>query len=147
MKVYDITQELLGSVVFPGDPVPERTMLKRIADGDICNLSYLKMCAHNGTHVDAPFHFVAEGLTIDQVPLRTWIGPAYVAAFEGIIGTPDIRRILDQMDGAAASADAPLRAGSKDPVKRLLIKGKATLSYEAAEVLAQTDLVLFGNES
>ncbi|MBO6159316.1 MAG: cyclase family protein [Firmicutes bacterium] len=140
MKLYDITQELLGSVVFPGDPIPERKLLKRIEDGDVCNLSYLQMCAHNGTHVDAPRHFVKDGITIDQIPLEIWIGNAYVAEFTGDIGADEIKRILSDMDQAAEKA-------SLGPVKKLLIKGKATLTLEAAEVLAGTDLELFGNES
>lgn len=31
---------------------------------------------HGGTHVDAPIHFVRGGRTIDEVPLKEWIGPA-----------------------------------------------------------------------
>ena len=140
MKLYDITQELFSCVVFPGDPVPQKTALMRIADGDICNLTSLSMCAHNGTHVDAPYHFVRDGITIDQIPLSTWIGNAYVAAFEGVIGAADIRQILDAMEQLAREAGI-------NPIRKLLIKGKATLSYEAAEVLTETDLELFGNES
>ena len=33
---------------------------------------------HGGTHLDAPIHFQAEGLTTDQVPLDSLIGPAIV---------------------------------------------------------------------
>ena len=36
------------------------------------------MTAHAGTHVDAPLHFVAKGASIDQVPLTTLMGPAWV---------------------------------------------------------------------
>ena len=31
---------------------------------------------HGGTHADAPIHFAKNGRTIDQIPLREWIGPA-----------------------------------------------------------------------
>ncbi len=54
MKIYDISQEVFDCTVFPGDPQPERIRMQRIADGDICNLTGINMCAHNGTHVDAP---------------------------------------------------------------------------------------------
>ena len=57
MKIYDISQELFGSEVFPGDEAPLRRVVGSIKDGNICNLTALSMCAHNGTHVDAPFHF------------------------------------------------------------------------------------------
>lgn len=31
---------------------------------------------HGGTHVDAPVHFAEHGVTIDQIPLNEWRGPA-----------------------------------------------------------------------
>lgn len=31
---------------------------------------------HGGTHADAPLHFAKDGRTIDQIPLKEWIGPA-----------------------------------------------------------------------
>jgi len=31
---------------------------------------------HTGTHVDAPYHFIPDGLTMDQVPLEWLCGPA-----------------------------------------------------------------------
>jgi len=34
--------------------------------------------SHNGTHVDAPYHFIERGETIDKMPLDTMIGPARV---------------------------------------------------------------------
>lgn len=140
MKIYDITQEVFSCVVFPGDPAPEREILLETAKGDVCNLSKFSMCAHNGTHVDAPYHFIQNGKKLDEVPLDAWIGDAYVAKFEGTIAPNDIRRILHQLDEAAAS--------SGKEIKKLLIKGKATLSYEAAEVLlSEGKIELFGNES
>ena len=33
---------------------------------------------HGGTHLDAPQHFAAEGMTTDQLPLRNLIAPAVV---------------------------------------------------------------------
>jgi len=40
------------------------------------------MTVHTGTHLDAPFHFVPDGLTIDQLPLEIFIGPAVVCAVD-----------------------------------------------------------------
>ncbi|KIK56923.1 hypothetical protein GYMLUDRAFT_61758 [Collybiopsis luxurians FD-317 M1] len=34
--------------------------------------------SHTGTHVDAPSHFIADGKTIDQIPLSALVGPAIV---------------------------------------------------------------------
>ena len=40
--------------------------------------STFSMFAHYATHVDAPVHFIPEGLAIDQVSLQSLIGPAAV---------------------------------------------------------------------
>lgn len=40
------------------------------------NCSRLSTSIHCGTHMDAPFHFLGDGVTIDCVPLEQCIGPA-----------------------------------------------------------------------
>ena len=61
MKIHDISQEVFGCDVYPGDPKPIKTKISSIPDGDLYNLSSFSMCAHNGTHVDAPAHFLKDG--------------------------------------------------------------------------------------
>ncbi len=131
MKIYDISQELFGCAVYPGDPQPERFVTLSIKNGDVCNLTAFKMCAHNGTHVDAPFHFYADGKTIDQVDLDRFIGWAYVAEHEGDISADDAKNILKAANGC----------------ERILVKGKAVVTKEAAQVFADKGIKLFGNES
>lgn len=131
MKIYDISQELFGCAVYPGDPQPERFVTLSIKNGDVCNLTAFKMCAHNGTHVDAPFHFYADGKTIDQVDLDRFIGWAYVAERDGDISADDAKNILKAANGC----------------ERVLVKGKAVVTKEAAQVFAQEGIKLFGNES
>ena len=63
MKIHDISQELFSCEVFPGDPAPEKKTVLSMENGDKCNLTSLSMCAHNGTHVDAPYHFYRDGRT------------------------------------------------------------------------------------
>ncbi|MBR5979762.1 MAG: cyclase family protein, partial [Oscillospiraceae bacterium] len=120
----------------PGDPSPEKETMLRISEGAVCNLSAFRMCAHNGTHVDAPYHFYDDGKTIDEVDLDRFIGYAYVTEHEGDVDARDAGEILD----AAAKADP--RAS-----ERILIKGKASVTKEAAEIFAQRGIKLFGNES
>ncbi len=38
--------------------------------------SAVKMAIHQGTHIDAPCHFFADGLNIDEMPLETFCGRA-----------------------------------------------------------------------
>lgn len=134
--IYDIAQEVFGCEVFPGDPHPEKITALSLKNGDVCNLTEIHMCAHNGTHVDAPYHFLDEGKTIDQVDLDRFIGYAYVAEHEGDILADDARRILE----AAKAKD-------ERAVERILVKGKATVTKGAAEVFAEAKIKLFGNES
>ena len=67
MKIYDISQEVFKCSVFPGGEQPQRIVMETIKGGSACNLTGLTMCAHNGTHVDAPYHFYDDGKTIKQV--------------------------------------------------------------------------------
>ncbi|MBQ2273615.1 MAG: cyclase family protein [Clostridia bacterium] len=136
MKIYDISQEVFGCVVFPGDPAPERTVLCSMERGDLYNLTQFSMCAHNGTHLDAPAHFLRDGDTVDAIPLTATVGKAFVADFDGLCTAADAEEILR-------------RAASHDPesAKRILLKGKTTVSLEAAQVFAEAGILLIGNES
>jgi arylformamidase len=68
MAWIDITVPLDDNLpVWPGDPAPERGLVSSMADGAVCNVTRLSLCAHNGTHVDAPFHFIADGRTIETI--------------------------------------------------------------------------------
>ena len=136
MKIYDISQEVFSCAVYPGDPHPEREIKLKISDGAVCNLSAFSMCAHNGTHADAPLHFIDGGKSVDRVDLDRFIGYAYVAAHEGPVLAEDAERILK----AAAALDP--RAA-----ERILVKGRAVVTAEAARVFARKGIKLFGNES
>lgn len=68
MEFFDISKELFSTEVYPGDPVPEKKAFMSIAGGDACNLTILKMGSHNGTHMDAPHHFVDRVLLAEKVP-------------------------------------------------------------------------------
>lgn len=138
MKIYDISQEVFSCQVYPGDPAPERDVLCSMEDGEFYNLTAFHMCAHNGTHVDAPFHFVRDGKTIDEVELKAFAGMAYVTEHEGIVTAEDAEKILQKASQMQAENIAD---------KRILIKGKAEVSLEAAEVFAKAGIFLLGNES
>lgn len=136
MEIFDISQEVFGCKVFPGDPSPERIVKMSISSGDICNLTEIKMCAHNGTHVDAPYHFINDGKTIDQVDMDRFIGYTYVVEHEGDIEEADAERFI-----AEAKASDPRAA------ERILVKGDATVTAAAARIFARESIKLFGNES
>lgn len=132
--IIDISQEVFSCNVFPGDPSPEAKRMMSIEQGDICNLTGFSMCAHNGTHVDAPFHFIQDGDTIDKIGLEPFVGDCYVARHEGDVTAEDAVTIM-------ANAKA---TGSSE---RILIAGKATVTADAARIFAQSNVKLIGNES
>ena len=132
--IIDISQEVFSCKVFPGDPAPASQRVLSIEKGDICNLTSFSMCAHNGTHVDAPFHFLSSGNTIEKIELDAFVGDCYVVYHEGNVAADDATNILEKAKAAQAS-------------ERILIAGKATVTADAARVFAQSKIKLLGNES
>lgn len=136
MNIYDISQEVLRCAVYPGDPAPKRVVLQDMERGDLYNLSSFQMCNHNGTHVDAPAHFLRDGATVDKVDLTAYVGLSYVAEHSGAVMAADAQRILDRA-----------RTADKEAARRILIRGDCVVSAEAAQVFADAGLLLLGNES
>lgn len=59
--------------IYPGSPEEEIIPVNRIKKGDPSNTTTFKHFLHNGTHVDAPFHFYDKGTTIDQIPIENFV--------------------------------------------------------------------------
>ena len=135
MKIYDISQEVFSCQVYPGDPRPERKILKSMEKGEKYNLTAFDMCAHNGTHIDAPLHFIKDGKTVDEICLEAVVGMAYVAEHEGVVTGEDATAILKK-----ATAQNP------EAAKRILLKGDVEVSLEAAKVFAAAGILLLANE-
>jgi arylformamidase len=81
VKLYDISLTLSPHSIrwVTAQPL-ELIERKRMSRGDTNNSSSVHTSVHAGTHVDAPFHFVPDGITIESLPLETFIGPARVCA-------------------------------------------------------------------
>lgn len=134
MKIYDISQAVLSSEVYPGDPAPRLDKIADMSRGDTYNLSEFSMCAHNGTHIDAPRHFIEDGKTIGEIDLSRVIGACYVALPKGEINGAEAQRILEN---ARKHTDA---------ASRILIKGKWEVTSEAATVFREGGVRLVGVE-
>jgi arylformamidase len=122
MYIIDITQPLLSSRVYPGDTAPVLTRVRQMPEYAY-NLTDLSMCVHNGTHVDAPRHFIDGGAGVGDVCLDVFYGPCTVADWGGSIGPL-------------------LEAGAE----RLLIRGDAQITPEAAAAIVQAGVRLVGVE-
>lgn len=135
IKIYDISQGVFGCEVYPGDPEPKKKVLKSMDKGEVYNLTAFNMCAHNGTHVDAPFHFINDGKKLDEIDLEAFVGMAYVAEHNGVVTGDDAEKIIEKA-----------RKQNPEAVKRILLKGDVEVSIEAAKVFASSKILLLGNE-
>lgn len=78
-KIYDISLTVTpGLPVWPGDPPVMLERVSKMEEGKHNNVSKFAMSAHAGTHVDAPYHFIADGETIEKLPVDVLVGPAQV---------------------------------------------------------------------
>src|SRR5438874_615661 len=66
-----------GMPVYPGDP-PVEFQPHSSLDVDGFRVTELRLGTHAGTHLDAPAHFLADGSTVDVLPLAELVGPARV---------------------------------------------------------------------
>ena len=132
--IYDISQPVFECEIFPGDPVPEKKSVCSMEEGGLYNLTAFSMCAHNGTHVDAPLHFIRDGKGIGELAPEKFAGKALVISREGLLAGTDAAEILQR--ARVSGAD-----------KRILIKGGAVVSAEAARVFAEAGVYLIGNEA
>jgi arylformamidase len=101
----DVTATLDSATtpVYAGDPPMHFEFVKDMRKGDPLTLSSYALGAHSGTHVDAPMHFVANGASIDQVPLDRFIGRARV------IEIPDSIQAIDAAELARHDWHGALR--------------------------------------
>jgi arylformamidase len=110
MKVIDISTPLVsGMAVYEGDPPCTITSVQTVdeSDPDSYALSMLHCTGHTGTHIDAPKHFAADGVSVDRIPIQLLCGPARVLDLRGV--------------GLAIRAEH-LRARDLSGVERLLLR-------------------------
>ncbi len=130
MQLIDITRELMRAPVYPGDPAPTLTRLTDMSAGDACNTTALNACLHNGTHMDAPRHFIPYGDGIDKISLEACIGECVVIEYSGLLLGDEAEDLLYRLLGK----------------KRVLFKGDIQISPSAAFVLSGAGLKLIGVE-
>lgn len=128
MKIYDISKELFAASVYPGDPSPKKESFCTIAQAG-CNVTVLTLGSHNGTHMDAPLHFVEGGRAMDQLDLEKCVGKCRVVRAQGKLTPEWVEDVL---------------AGG---VERLLVAGEIEMTLEAAKKMTALGLDFLGVES
>ena len=143
MSLHDISLKLAGDTVrWVTAPPFELEERRRMSKGDPNNSSALNMSVHSGTHIDAPFHFVAEGLTIDDLPLDRFIGP-------GLVFEVDAARYITKEHVESIKLDGATRVLFKTRNSELLHQREyepdfAAFSVEAAQSLVEHGVELVG---
>jgi arylformamidase len=122
MQLIDITQPLFECKVYPGDTAPSFTRVRQMPEFAY-NLTDIELCVHNGTHIDAPRHFIDGGAGVGVLQLDAFYGACTVAAFYGDI-TPILKRCSE----------------------RLLLRDDAEITVEAATLIARSHVKLIGIE-
>ena len=146
MGIIDIARTINPTLaVWPGDTPFSAEVRLAMSQGASINLTTLTLSSHTGTHVDAPYHFSDDDLTLENVPLQPYVGPATVVT---------VRR----EHGPLTPADFPDLAWPG--VERLLVHSSASAmpvdhfpteivypSPELAALMAQHNVVLFGSDA
>ena len=127
MHIYDISLMLSPNMpTWPGDPSLVLERVKKIEEGSHSNVSRLELSVHTGTHVDAPYHFLSKGKTVDTLSLSHLTGRVYVSYL------PDVSQI---------TAEVLERAEIPPRTRRILFKTRNSEIWARNEKTFQTDFV------
>lgn len=111
-------------------------------DGAAFTVTRMEIDSHTGTHIDAPFHFIAGGDTSDRLPIDVFVGPAQVCDLRRMeaIGAEHLR---DR--GAGSAPRCLLKTDNSEWIKTGPIPEAPTyLSEEGARYLVDQGVRLVG---
>ena len=143
----DVTTTLDPSTtpVYEGDPPMRFDFVKDMHKGDALTLSSYTLGAHSGTHIDAPMHFIRDGVSIDRVAIDRLMGPA---------------RVIEIGDGVQVIDAAELQRHDWNNSPRILFRTRSSIrgwmaspgfhrdfayiAPDAAQLLADANVQLVG---
>lgn len=146
MKIYDVTLPIhKDMLVWEGDPKVSIQNVATVAKDGV-RLSHFSLGSHTGTHVDAPSHFLEEGDTLDKIPLEKFIGKCRVLNLTDLshqeIGVSDLSKITIKKGDRLLFKTGNFRLLQSSTFPKKYI----SLSFEAAEFLAEKGVVLVGTD-
>jgi kynurenine formamidase len=98
-RVVDLTYTLdARQPALAGHPRLQITAVHTFAEHGRSNMA-ISCSLHQGTHVDAPSHFVEGQASIDAVPLDRLVGPAVLADLRGRVGPGNLVQVADIQAG------------------------------------------------
>jgi arylformamidase len=78
VKIHDISWPIFSAMTSYKNQFPVTISVLKEFKKDRVRLSSMHCSNHTGTHVDAPSHFLKDGITIDKMPLELFFGDAVV---------------------------------------------------------------------
>jgi arylformamidase len=139
--LLDISRPVDASIAcWPGDTPFASEWVMHLDRGDSCTVSRITLSPHNGTHADAPSHFLAGAPGIGEVPVEKYVGPCRVV--ERIGDGPLLPREVARWRVRRGDRILVRTRRRVDP--RRFPARFAHLAPEAAVALASAGAVLFG---
>lgn len=136
-----------GMPGFPGYPGYETSQLQTIeSDGKVSH--HVSMNTHQGTHVDAPAHFIEGGATIDELSLETLCGPARVVDLREHQGEQITADVLASVAPELSADRVLLLTGDVDArfSSPDFFEEAAVLTADAGEWLVERQVKLVAND-
>lgn len=129
MKIIDISRDIFKTKPYPGDPFPEYKWIANTEDGDDYNISYISMCSHIATHIDAPKHI--DGKDTSAINLNKCYGDCTVISIEPNFNIEHFENIISSCK------------------ERILLhgNGKIFLNSKCAEILVRHNIKLIGTDA
>ena len=127
--------------IYPNNPHYCCSKVSDLRNGDSCNMSRIEMGTHTGTHLDAPSHFIQDGMTIDQLSLERINGKAKVLHIrENVITKECLEKYGIEKDDIII-----FRTGNSNVFEGINVLGTyVTLDYEGAQYLADKRVGMIG---
>jgi len=85
--IYDVSVRITNSMpVWPSGPRVQLSPRPHQSKDNTytINETVIEMGSHTGTHIDAPYHFVADGRRLHEIPLELLMGKATVFEIPGV---------------------------------------------------------------
>jgi arylformamidase len=142
MKIYDLTMPIdENTPVFPGDAKQE---IKNIATikKDGWNEKLLTIRSHFSTHIDAPFHMIQNGKTLNDYPMEKFVGEAIIVDARGQNSIQSELECVQQNDIVLFYTGHAANAHSSD-----FFKNNPVLSKETASKLVEKKVKIIGIDS
>lgn len=147
MQIYDISIQISeGTPVWEGEDGVTISNLNKINATSDFNVSRIELGVHSGTHVDAPYHVLENGYSVDQIPLDALVGSSQVVEIPDSVSVIDNNCLknLDFIDGIERILFKTSNSQYWKEDRYKFKKEYVALNSQGAKYLADMDLRLVG---